>query len=181
MTVPRDRIVLTGCAVVALSLVGYGAYAVVTFPAARFGLAGLLAAIPVAILVQRWNLRRAAREFRQAYGPRDLLVVYSASPHWQAYIEHQWIGRWADRVVALNRSAPDWTSRPEAELWRRMAGNRDHTPVVIVVPPAGRPTIFRFYQAFRDQKHGKPSALLTLEEALHHALLPVSPSTPKQR
>jgi hypothetical protein len=167
----RERVALTGCALVAFGLVGYAAYAVVTVPAARVGLAALLAAIPIAILVKRWRLRHAVRAFRQAHAPRDLLIAYTASPHWQEHIEQHWLTRWASRSVALNRSAPNWKQRPEAELWRLMAGHSEHTPVAIVVPPDRSPSIFRFYRAFRDSKHGKHAALLALERELESALL----------
>ena len=175
MKARRERVALAGCTLLAFGLVGYAAYAVVTMPAARVGLAALVAAIPITILVQRWRLRRAVRAFRQAHAPRDLLIAYTASPHWQEHIEQQWLTRWASRAVALNRSAPNWKQRPEAELWRRMAGRSEHTPVAVVVPPDRSPSIFRFYRAFQDSKHGKHAALLALERELENAL-PVPPA-----
>ena len=181
MKASRKRVALIGCTLIALGLVGYAAYAVVTIPAARVGLAALLAAIPITILVQRWRLRHAARVFRQAHAPRDLLIVYTASPHWQEHIEQQWLTRWASRAVALNRSAPNWKQRPEAELWRLMAGHSEHTPVAIVVPPDRSPSIFRFYRAFRDLKHGKHAALLALEDELQRALPDPPATTPNER
>jgi hypothetical protein len=101
---------------------------------------------------------------------RDLLIVYSSSPHWQPYIEEKWISRWQDRAVLLNRSAPDWQTRPETRLWRRLAGLQNHTPVAIVVPKRGATRIVRFYSAFQDYKHGKPSALHAKEEELENIL-----------
>jgi hypothetical protein len=146
---------------------------VVAFRVARFGLVAVLLAIPAAILIQRWQLRRATSAFRRAYAShgKDLLIVYSASPHWQTYIDRNWIARWQNRVVVLNRSAPDWKARPETPLWRRLTGPANHTPVAIVVPGDGTPTLVRFYSAFRDFKHGKVAALQAQEQALERALL----------
>jgi hypothetical protein len=47
---------------------------------------------------------------------------------------------------------------------------RDHTPVAIVIPPSGKLEIVRFFQAFRDNKHGKPQALHEAEARLASAL-----------
>ena len=168
----RDRVALVGCAVVAFALLGWGIYLAVTVPAARFGLLALLAVIPITVGVARWRLARALNDFRRAHGPagKDLLLVYTASPHWQPYIEQHWLPRWHARAVVLNRSDPGWKARPEASLWRRMAGPREHTPAAIVIPSVGRPRIFRFYSAFRDYKHGKRASLEALERELAHAL-----------
>ena len=167
----RDHLILFGCSATAFALLGYAAYAVVTFRAARFAIAALILCIPVAILVERWRLRRAVSAFREAYRGKDLLIVYSASPHWQAYIDHNWVARWRDRVVVLNRSAPDWKARPETALWRHLTGPTNHTPVAIIVPVHGSPTVVRFYSAFRDFKHGKVAPLHAQEQALEKALL----------
>ena len=158
-------------------MLGYAAYAAVSYRAARIGVAALILCIPAAILVERWRLRRATSAFRRAYAShgKDLLIVYSASPHWQAYIDRNWIARWHERVVVLNRSVPDWKARPETPLWRHLTGPTDHTPVAIIVPAAGTPTLVRFYSAFRDFKHGKVAALQAQEQALERAL-PASPS-----
>jgi len=169
---PLERLAPAGCAVLAFVLVGYATYAVITMPAARFGIAGLLAAIPLTILWERWRLARSVRSFRQLHGARDLLLVYTDSPHWQEYIEQRWIPRWEGRAVVLNRSSPDWNNRPEAALWRRVAGRSDHTPVAILLPSSGRPRVFRFYRAFLDRKHGKDTALRALEAELTNALEP---------
>ena len=173
----RDRVAHLGCAAAAIALLGFGIYLAVAVPAARYGLLALLAVIPLSMGVTRWRLARAVRDFRAAYGSagKDLLLVYTASPHWQPYIEQNWLSRWQARAVALNRSTPGWEAQPETGLWRRMAGLREHTPVAIVIPSVGRPRIFRFYKAFRDHKHGKPASLHALEGELTQALLTSAP------
>ena len=144
----------------------------VTVPSARIGVLAVALVILLNRLWVRWQLRQAVTSFRRTHGPsgRDVLIVYSASPHWQDYIDSHWLTRWTDRAVVLNRSAPDWQDRPEAELWRRLAGRIEHTPVAIVVPQRGRPQIVRFYSAFKDYKHGKPATLHARERDLERVL-----------
>ena len=162
------RFALPGCVVVALAL----GYVLVTSTNARIGLGALTAAIAMVMLVRHWQLRDAVTAFRNAHQParKDLLIVYTASPHWQPYIEENWIPRWQERVVPLNRSEPDWQNRPEAALWQRLAGRNDHTPIAIVVRKRGMPRVIRFFPAFRDYKHGKTGTLQAKEMELENAL-----------
>lgn len=118
-------------------------------------------------LVATWRTRRAVRAFRAAHGAdRDLLLVYTDSPHWAPYIAEQWLPRWGSRSVVLDRSRPWTAEQPEVQLWRALAGRQEHTPVAIVVPPRGMPKIVRFFKAFRDFKHGHPEALRAAEGRL---------------
>ena len=116
--------------------------------------------------------RRAIAGFRAAHGAsgKDVLIVYTDSPHWKEYIETRWLPRWADRAIALNRSRPWKEDQPEARLWRAVAGVAEHTPVVIVVPPHGKVRIVRFWLAFRDFKHGKDRRLREAEARLGRIL-----------
>lgn len=161
-----------GCLLAVLIAIGLGAYAVVTIPAARLALLAIALLIMGAIVLRRVRLARAVRAFRQTYAPqgKDLLVVYSVSPHWQPYIEAQWLPRWGSRAVLLNRSDPDWKTRPETPLWRYMTGPTEHTPAAIVVPTRGTPRVVRFYSAFKDHKHGRSRALQAKERELEGAL-----------
>ncbi|MDB4906270.1 MAG: hypothetical protein JWO05_1054 [Gemmatimonadetes bacterium] len=152
-------------------------YLVVTVPMARFGLLAIVLGILLSRIGAWWQLRRAVTAFRQAPGSsgRDLLIVYSASPHWQEYIESTWLRKWDKRAVALNRSEPDWQRRPEVKLWKQLARDNERSPVAIVVPLRGRPEIFRFHAAFKDFKHGKRSTLEGMERELESALARSSP------
>ena len=130
----------------------------------------------------REHLRRreVITNFRRTYAVagKDLLLVYSDSPHWKEYIETTWMPRWSDRMVILNRSKPWSEERVEVKLWRQEAGDLEHTPVVILVPPRGSTTIVRFWLAFRDYKHGKDSRLRDAEQRLREVIgeHPVSPA-----
>lgn len=126
----RDRLALLACALVTYALIAIVGLLLIFQPLARVGFAMLVGAIPVGIGLKRLQLARAARAFRVAHAPegKDLLVVYSASPVWQSYIDGNWLSRWNERAVVLNRSDPNWQARPETRLWRILAGRYDHTP-----------------------------------------------------
>ena len=128
-----------------------------------------LASIAAAQMVGRL---RAIAAFRAAYRGtgKDVVIVYTESPHWQEYIETQWLPRWGHRAVVLDRSKPWNDDQPEARLWRAVAGTTEHTPVVIVVPPHGRVESVRFWLAFRDYKHGKDRKLRDAEARLERIL-----------
>ena len=133
----------------------------------------LLAALALtyALLFARHRLA-AVRRFRERYGVegKDLLIVYTASPHWQAYIEREWLPKWGARAVVLNRSMPWEGQSPEAMLWFAYRTGRQHTPLAVVVPRRGHPRVVRFFNAFRDYKHGKDAALRAAERQLEAAL-----------
>ena len=166
------RLIRHGCAALAIAGLAFAAYVIVTVPSARNGMLAVALVILLVWLWKRWQRDHANNSFRRTYGAsgRDLLIVYSASPHWQGYIEREWLTRWSDRAVVLNRSAPNWQQQPEAALWKRLAGRIEHTPVVIVIPPRGRPQVIRFYNAFRDYKHGKTAALHARERDVEQAI-----------
>jgi hypothetical protein len=105
-----------------------------------------------------------------------LLLVYSSNPHWQAYIETQWLPRWGARAVAVNWSDRARWSGDEAEivLFRSVSGSREYNPIAIVVPPTGPVQVIRFWRAFRERKHGSDGALAAAERELESALERVS-------
>ena len=133
-------------------------------------LAALAAIIILAKLVRRWRRVVAVRRFRAAFGSKDLLLVYTDSPHWKDYSETNWVGRWSDRVVILNRSRPWSRIEPQAALWLRLKGFVEHTPLAIIVPQQGPVRIVRFFKAFRDFKHGDAAPLHAAESELVEAL-----------
>ena len=140
-------------------------------------LAALAAALLIGVAVLQARQRAAAaRRFRERYGPegKDLLLVYTASPHWQEYIEREWIPRWRDRAVILNRTKPWNPNDPAAQLWFATRGIREHTPLAAVVPVRGPVRVVRFFNAFRDYKHGKDARLRAAERALEAALAEAS-------
>jgi hypothetical protein len=133
-----------------------------------------------------WRKWRAVRQFRAVWGTRgkDLLLVYSNSPHWQRYIEETWFPRWGHRAVVLNWSERrNWRrARAEVALFRAFAGTREFNPLGIVVPAIGRQAdVVRFWLAFREYKHGKDRRLRAAEAELEQYLdATVAPNGPLQ-
>lgn len=98
---------------------------------------------------------------------RDILFVYSDSPIWHDYIEQHILPDLGERAVVLN-----WSQR---KRWRpslaRMAfyhfgGGREFNPLAVVFRPFRRTRTFRFFQPFKDFKHGNPEALHKMESEL---------------
>lgn len=162
-----DWVALIGCGVFV-----YGTIAVAVV-AGRVSLWVGAIAVVVALLWdvgRRWYKRVLGRRFRRTYPGKDLLVVYTDSPHWKARIESHWVARWPDRTVTLNRSHPWSRKKPEAALWLAVRGILEHTPLAIVVARSGEARVIRFFSAFRDFKHGKDGPLRVRERELQEAM-----------
>ena len=119
--------------------------------------------------------RRLQRRFHERWGGegKRLLLVYSNSPHWQAYIEQRWLPRLRPVAVVINWSErARWSEHHslEAEIFRAVTGDREFNPVAIIIPKKGKLRVIRFWKAFRDYKHGKDQALRRAEAELEGAL-----------
>jgi hypothetical protein len=128
-----------------------------------------------AYLWEKRAQRRATARFRRDWHPqgKDLLLVYSNSPHWQRYVEQHWLPKWGARAVVLNWSErKTWAlgGSSEAELFRVFGGANEFNPLGIVVPSVGAVRVVRFWRAFRDFKHGKGQPLRDAEIELALAL-----------
>jgi len=138
----------------------------------------LLLALPflaVGTLWDRWRRGRLQRRFQKRWGQtgKRLVFVYSNSPHWQAYIEEHWLPQLDPIAVVLNWSErAQWPERNplEAEIFKCWAGDREFNPLAIVLPPTGAVQTIRFWEAFRDYKHGRDRALRAAERQLEAAL-----------
>ena len=95
---------------------------------------------------------------------RDILFVYSDSPVWHDHMEQRVLPHLGPRAIVLN-----WSERKH---WRlslaRMAfyhfgGYRQFNPLAVVFRPFRRTRTFRFWQPFRDFKHGQPENLQRME------------------
>jgi hypothetical protein len=138
----------------------------------------LLLALPF-VAVRAWLNRRKRerlqREFHARWGSsgKRVLLVYSNSPHWQAYIEEHWLSRLGGVAVVLNWSERAWWPEQhpfEGEVFRMWAGDREFNPLAIVIPERGPVHVIRFWQAFRDYKHGKDRTLKAAEAELAAAV-----------
>ncbi len=131
--------------------------------------------IAVGVAYDRWGRAKLQRAFTARWGQagKDVLLVYSDSPHWKNYIETHWLPRLEARVVVLNWSdRASWADRHplEAAIFRRWAGDREFNPIAIVLPRHGPVKVVRFWRAFRDYKHGKVRSLRVAEQELAVAL-----------
>ena len=144
-----------------------------------------IAMLPILFLVSpfwlagRWwaelRKRRLQRRFHKRWAGegKRLLLVYSNSPHWQAYIEERWLPRLQEVAVVINWSErARWSEHHplEAEIFHAVTEDREFNPVAIIIPKEGSLRVIRFWKAFRDYKHGKDQALRRAEAELDDAL-----------
>lgn len=104
------------------------------------------------------------------------VLVYSDSPNWKKYIESNWLPAIAGRVVVLNWSErKSWGNSLPVRLFRYYVMERwwnyenrqtDINPAFILLRGLRHPHVYRYYQAFRDKKHGRPDALSQLEDRM---------------
>jgi hypothetical protein len=137
----------------------------------------LLAApfLAAASLYDRWQRMRLRRAFlaRWTASGKDLLLVYSNSPHWKAYIESNWLPALEARAVVLNWSErTTWPNRYplEGAVFRRWAGDTEFNPIAIIFPARGTVQVIRFWRAFREYTHGRGGPLREAERQLTDTL-----------
>ena len=155
--------------------------------------------IAVGLVWDRYREGALRRRFMRAHGPQSRgILVYSNSPNWQQYIETNWLPRIGNRLVILNWSERGhWSDRfPLEAPLARSIGEREFNPAAIVLLPnatrsalaewlhairhldlvgmlsPGVPSkeIVRFFQPFKDFKHGKDHALRAAEARLWRLL-----------
>ena len=100
-----------------------------------------------------------------------VLLVYSNSPTWRSYIEERIIPRLPPGSVVLN-----WSERRQWRRWslaylvfRFFGGRSEFNPLGVVIHPLRWGRTFRFWQAFRDFKHGRGETLAKVEAQFFHA------------
>ena len=96
---------------------------------------------------------------------RSILFVYSDSPIWHDYLEEHVVPHLDRRAVILNWSQrKKWRLSLAKVLFYHFSTWRAYKhPLAVVVRPFRRARVFRFWQPFRDFKHGHPEALQRLE------------------
>lgn len=101
-------------------------------------------------------------------GRTSVLLVTSDSPVWREYIEDEIRPRLPQSTRTLNWSErSEWNAlSPRVLVFRYFGGDREFNPMVIVFRPFRWPKTFRFWRAFRDDKHGKTESLARLQRDL---------------
>lgn len=95
------------------------------------------------------------------------LVVYSNSPNWEAYVRENWLPRIGHAAVTLNWSErASWQPSLAVRVFRHFCGPREFNPAVVVFQGLDRPLVFRFFQAFKQVKAGRPEYLRRVEDEL---------------
>jgi hypothetical protein len=97
-----------------------------------------------------------------------VLIAYTESELWAPYIENVLLPQIADHCVVVNRSRENWKRQFRAErgalsFW---GGWRSHTPIAVVLRPWGRIRVFRFYDSFKQMKHGQTTSLEAMSSDL---------------
>ena len=100
------------------------------------------------------------------HAPRRVLFVYSDSPNWKEYIEQVVLPRLPENSVVLNWSRRSQWPRIGVSVWlfRTFAGRREFNPIGLVFRRFSLVVRYRFWESFRDMKHGRLGTLRTLEE-----------------
>ncbi len=111
-------------------------------------------------------------EFRKKYCSKGkyILFVYSESPNWQEYIETNIFPVLEEKTVFLNWSKrEEWRKRKplEAKILLHWGGDTAFNPMAIIFSQKWRIETVRFYQAFKNYKHGKDKLLKKKEEELY--------------
>jgi hypothetical protein len=105
---------------------------------------------------------------------RDFLVVYSESPKWSGIVSERILPVLGARAVVENVSKDSsWKAARSLErrVHKHWAGEIEHTPIVIKVPPFAKVVQVRLFEAFLlNAKKGNPS-LLEQRLAAVHALV----------
>lgn len=99
---------------------------------------------------------------------RLVLFVHSDSPNWKQTVEASILPRLPEGAAILN-----WSERAKWRPWslrvllfRAFAGDREHTPIALVIPRFRWVRRYRFFAAFKDLKHGRPETLARVAEQL---------------
>lgn len=86
-----------------------------------------------------------------------VVFVYSNSPIWKNYIEAEILPLIRGHAIILNWSERrDWRNTVAVFAFRYFGGYRNFNPLGIVVPRFRRAKTYRFFEAFKEFKHGNP-------------------------
>jgi hypothetical protein len=103
---------------------------------------------------------------------KDVLFVFSDSPIWHEYMTTEILPIVMKRAMVLN-----WSERKTWHEWslpvrvfHNFSNGRDFNPMVLLFRPFRGVKSFRFFQAFKEWKHGDARAVEKLRDELVQAL-----------
>ena len=100
---------------------------------------------------------------------KSILFVTSDSPVWQTYMDSEIIHGLESKGVILNWSKrKTWGRKPNLAImaFRYFGGSQEFNPVAVVFSPFNKTKVFRFWQAFKDYKHGNSAPLEQMKSDL---------------
>ena len=102
---------------------------------------------------------------------RSVLFVHSDSPVWSGYLEKEMFPYIEQRTVFLNWSErKHWKPGLAVMAFRHFGGSQNFNPMAIVFRPFRIQKSFRFYEAFKDFKHGNPESVERMKRDLFDCL-----------
>jgi hypothetical protein len=100
-----------------------------------------------------------------------VLFVYSDSPTWKNYIEQEILPHIRDRAMILNWSErKSWKNSLPVLAFRYFSGHRNFNPIAIIFRPFHHAKTYRFFEAFKEFKHGYPEAVEEIKKQLFENL-----------
>ena len=102
---------------------------------------------------------------------RVVLFVYSDSPTWKDYIEREILPHVQDKAVILNWSERrNWKISLPVLAFHYFGGYRNFNPIGIVFRPCRFVKTYRFFEAFKEFKHGNPGRVEKMKNELFEIL-----------
>jgi hypothetical protein len=100
-----------------------------------------------------------------------VLFVYSDSPIWKDYIEREILPYIQDRAVILNWSERrQWKNSLAVSAFRYFGGHKNFNPMGIVFRPFHSVKMYRFFEAFKEFKHGDAKRVEEIKNELFEIL-----------
>jgi hypothetical protein len=103
---------------------------------------------------------------------KQIIFVYSNSPHWKTYIEENYFPLLTGRAFTLN-----WSERAtwDEKEWpvkavKYWGGDREFNPMAIVYINFFKIKVIRFFSAFNDYKFGRTTQLKKAEDEFFNAI-----------
>ena len=100
---------------------------------------------------------------------KSILIVTSESPIWENYMAEHIISVLQPRAMILNWSKrSEWAHSYDLKVltFNYFGGRSDFNPLAVVFRPFRRAKVFRFWDAFKNYKHGKVHSLKEIKEEL---------------